>query len=604
MLTLSSVFKQKAYVMLFDESLNHYIQSKQMDMHVRLWEGADVKTKYIGSEFMGHSTALDIVGKMSNLLSEIGVTNLIQISMDGPNVNWKVFDILQKSVQKDVGKLLVNIGSCGLHTLHNAFRDGCKSTGWEVEHALSSIYWLFHDCPARHEDFVTATGYSTNMLRFCKHRWIENVNVSERGMLLWPHVKAYVEMVGKGELPNPRVKSFEALKDRCADPLLIVKVEIFNSVAREVTPFQTDKPMLPFLSEDMFKLMKGLMGRFLKEKPLKEATSTLKLLHVAFQDSSLHKDASKIDIGFAAETTLNKLKSSKKISERQVLEIKMDCKKFLITMTDKLLKTGPVHHQLVRSMQCLDPRRMAVSKELCVPQMRKMLHTLVGAKHVEESVCDNILREFSEFCDSAALQANFREFDPKTDRVDNLLYETMGSKPSFSSVWDVVKVLLVLSHGQASVERGFSINKEMIVENQKEKSLVAQRLIVDHVRSVGGINKVEITKELLLSAAGARQKYHGYLDEEKRKKERQGIDMKRKALTDELDDLKKKRARMETDISALQKSADEYAEKAEATGKLTFITESNSFRRTAKEKKVSLLEIEKQIDAKLTEMRK
>ena len=347
----------------------------------------------------------------------------------------------------------------------------------------------------------------------------------------------------------------------------------------------------------------GLMGRFLKEAPLKEATSTLKLLHVAFQDSSLHKDASKIDIGFAAETTLNQLKSSKKISERQVLEIKMDCKKLLITMTDKLLKKGPVHHQLVRSMQCLDPRRMAVSKELCVPQMRKMLHTLVGAKHVEEKVCDNILREFSEFCDSAALQANFREFDPKTDRVDNLLYETMGSKPSFSSVWDVVKVLLVLSHGQASVERGFSINKEMIVENQKEKSLVAQRLIVDHVRSVGGINKVEITKELLLSAAGARQKYHGYLDEEKRKKERQGIDMKRKALTDELDDLKKKRARMETDISALQKSADEYAEKAEATGKLTFITKSNSFRRTAKEKKVSLLEIEKQIDAKLTEMK-
>ncbi len=53
----------------------------------------------------------------------------------------------------------------------------------------------------------------------------------------------------------------------------------------------------------------------------------------------------------------------------------------------------------------------------------------------------------------------------------------------------------------------------------RERSLVAQRLIVDHVRSVGGVTKVEITKELLLSAAGARQKYHGYLDEEKRKKE-------------------------------------------------------------------------------------
>lgn len=267
-LTLSKVRTQRAYVMLFDESLNHHLQSKQMDLHVRLWDGANVKTKYIGSEFMGHSSALDVVGKMTNLLSEIGVNNLIQISMDGPNVNWKVFEILQKSVQKDVGKSLVNIGSCGLHILHNAFRDGCKSTGWEVEHTLSSIYWLFHNCPARHEDFVAATGCSTNMLRFCNHRWIENVNVSERGILLWPHVKAYVEMVGKGELPNPKVKSFKALKDRCADPLFTVKVGIFNSVAREVTPFltayQTDKPMLPFLSEDMFKLMKGKHEHILK----------------------------------------------------------------------------------------------------------------------------------------------------------------------------------------------------------------------------------------------------------------------------------------------------------------------------------------------------
>jgi len=128
-------------------------------------------------------------------------------------------------------------------------------------------------------------------------------------------------------------------------------------------------------------------------------------------------------------------------------------------------------------------------------------------------------------------------------------------------------------------------------------------LIVDHVRSVGVVNKVEITKELLFSAARARQKYLGYLDEEKIKKERQGIELKRKAITDELDDLKK-RARMETDISALQKSADEYAEKAEATSQLTFITKSNSFRRTANEKKVSLLEIEKQIEAKLAEMKR
>ncbi|KAA0708129.1 hypothetical protein E1301_Tti023431 [Triplophysa tibetana] len=104
------------------------------------------------------------------------------------------------------------------------------------------------------------------------------------------------------------------------------------------------------------------------------------------------------------------------------------------------------------------------------------------------------------------------------------------------------------------------------------------------------------TRSELLIQNGARQKYHGYLEEQKKKR-------KRKALTDDLEDLKKKRARMEADICALQKSADEYAEKAESSNNLTFITKSNSFRRTAKEKKTSLQKIGKQIDEKLAEMK-
>ena len=46
-LTLSDVMKRKGIRHSLDESLNSYLQSKQMDLHVRLWDGADVKTKYI-----------------------------------------------------------------------------------------------------------------------------------------------------------------------------------------------------------------------------------------------------------------------------------------------------------------------------------------------------------------------------------------------------------------------------------------------------------------------------------------------------------------------------------------------------------------------------
>ena len=38
-------------------------------------------------------------------------------------------------------------------------------------------------------------------------------------------------------------------------------------------------------------------------------------------------------------------------------------------------------------------------------------------------------------------------------------------------------IVLTLSHGEATVERGFSVNKEVLVSNRQETSLVAMRLV-------------------------------------------------------------------------------------------------------------------------------
>ena len=38
--------------------------------------------------------------------------------------------------------------------------------------------------------------------------------------------------------------------------------------------------------------------------------------------------------------------------------------------------------------------------------------------------------------------------------------------------WSVVKLLLLMSHGQSTVNRGFSVNKEVAVENPSERSFM------------------------------------------------------------------------------------------------------------------------------------
>ena len=77
----------------------------------------------------------------------------------------------------------------------------------------------------------------------------------------------------------------------------------------------------------------------------------------------------------------------------------------------------------------------------------------------------------------------------------------------------MVCFLLVLSHGQAKVERGFSINKDILVENQKEKSLIAQRRVFDHVASLKvPLEDMELSRGLINAMRSSYSRYRAKLE--------------------------------------------------------------------------------------------
>jgi len=128
--------------------------------------------------------------------------------------------------------------------------------------------------------------------------------------------------------------------------------------------------------------------------------------------------------------------------------------------------------------------------------------------------------------------------------------------------------------GQATIERGFSVNKQIEVENLAEESFVVKRIISDYVSYVGGIASVDVTdKQLLMAAASARLKYMVYGIW--RRKNEEG-DKKRKLLSDEVEQLKIKKQRLQKDYDNLEASANEIAEKAENQHSVNCIVQSNS----------------------------
>lgn len=180
--------------------------------------------------------------------------------------------------------------------------------------------------------------------------------------------------------------------------------------------------------------------------------------------------------------------------------------------------------------------------------------------------------------------------------MDTLFFECMANE-SYKSLFSVVKLILILSHGQVTVERGFSVNKEVEVENLKEHTLVAQRIVCDHVNSVGGVLKVELSKPLLLSVKMSRQQYEKYLDQERQKKKTEQERSKRKCVLEEIEVKKKKR--IDAEIKSLNDTADELCTIAEATAKLTFVTQENALRRSAKDKLKDLVSLDKKLSSML-----
>eukprot|EP00117_Sycon_ciliatum_P017657 scpid40541/ scgid16571/ len=158
-----------------------------MDIHVRFWsEDASgsrmVFSRFYGSEFLGHATAQIMLTAFLGSCNPLGLQNLLQVSMDGPNVNWRFFKLLQEDLKSGHGNCLLDIGSCGLHIVHGAFGNGAGKSGWNVNKLLSCLHYLFKDSPARRADFTLSTESEIFPMKFCAHRWLENVPVVKRAI--------------------------------------------------------------------------------------------------------------------------------------------------------------------------------------------------------------------------------------------------------------------------------------------------------------------------------------------------------------------------------------------------------------------------------------
>lgn len=544
------------FAVSLDESLNRIAQKGQMDIIVRYWDPSmsTVSTRYLSSVFLGHATAADLLDAFMSSMQDLGlrVKNVLQIALDGPNVNLKFLrdfnQIMEKSADNDKEKKLIDVGTCSLHTVHGAYKTGHNKCDWQVNNFLRALYYLFKDFPSRRADFIKSSGSTEFPLKMCSIRWVENSRVIERALRMVPHLRKYVAFV---DSKRPETKNFGVVEGFLKDKLLEAKLSFLQSVVKEVEPyltsFQSDNPMLPFVYAELYSMARSIAGRFVKRDVMSTVKNTKQLLAVDVKNNL--SPTQNVEIGFGAKN------SCKNVKELDVQLFRKDCRSFLLEMYLKLTgPKSPLRKSMVKGAACLSPAVM-LNETLRVKYVTIALDELTTKNHILDIDADLIKKNYLAICEQPTVQEKLKTFDISSHRLDTFLCGILLDTKANQALLSFCTMIFTMFHGNSAVERGFSINKECLVENMNELSLISQRSIYSAVQAVGGITNIEICSGMIRAARRASSKRKEAIEKKKLKENQEASNLKTTMETLAKLEAKKRKLLLEAEeeASVLQK---------------------------------------------------
>ena len=186
---MENISKSAHLVISFDESLNKATQSSELDFLERYFDVFEMKvsTRYVTSIFLGHSRHTVLYNSFTSMMDELNENKLVQLPMDGLNVNVKLLHGVQDDRKGKGLPHLLDIGTCGLHTFHGSFKTEIEKSEWEMKSLMKASLNILHDSPARRDDYESVTKSSKLPHLFYAVRWIEDVAVADRHIEVLPN---------------------------------------------------------------------------------------------------------------------------------------------------------------------------------------------------------------------------------------------------------------------------------------------------------------------------------------------------------------------------------------------------------------------------------
>ena len=102
-------------------------------------------------------------------------------------------------------------------------------------------------------------------------------------------------------------------------------------------------------------------------------------------------------------------------------------------------------------------------------KIKLLFHRIFSCSHITSSECHLLFTQWSKFLDesSSAISPAFKKIHVGV-RLEEFYFETVKIGLNYRVFSKVLIFIFTLGHGQASIERDFTINSNMLKENMKK----------------------------------------------------------------------------------------------------------------------------------------
>ena len=253
---------------------------------------------------------------------------------------------------------------------------------------------------------------------------------------------------------------------------------IINDIEPFLTIFQTERPLAVFVYGKMKELIVALMTQFIRPEILETHSSVENLMKIDLTQKGNLLPSESVKVGFGAKKILSNLPT---VQAPECGKFKQQEKCFLIKIVEKIQERSPLKYSLSLYLSSLSPKQItSVSDEVLGERFDNLLEHLDESGWISSTMADRAQSEYRIFIKDRNVMNKMSSFDIGSDRVDQLyfidqLYFSLINNKR-KNLYEIIKPCMILSHGNARLEAGFSFNEQILEVNMKESSVVNQRI--------------------------------------------------------------------------------------------------------------------------------